>query len=246
MLFVLTGLLFGTLFRELNKKYGIPYSPLLMVLGIFLGNTHMHLGEWGRAASTMEAIHPHTGMSVFVPTLVFTGGNKCLNLSFGCELLHVQKIAWEHSTLEHSRSHCRLLVARIRVQGHSRLRGQRHELDASHHIRLFIDLHRPRSLSRPAERIRLNLPLRHSPLRRIPNQQRLLHDPLLPAPRRHQRPRHNRPLIHIRLHPTNRWRHLHRSPLRYRSQHLDETYHQGPHAVNCDHDHRVVSVVLLV
>jgi hypothetical protein len=49
----MTGLLFGTLFREINKKYGIPYSPLLMILGIFLGNVHPYIGEWGVAASTM-------------------------------------------------------------------------------------------------------------------------------------------------------------------------------------------------
>jgi hypothetical protein len=83
MLFVLTGLLCGILFREINKKYGIPYSPLLMLLGVILGNTHQYIGEWGRAASTIEAIHPHTGMSIFVPTLVFTGGNVLVNDSFG-------------------------------------------------------------------------------------------------------------------------------------------------------------------
>lgn len=83
MLFVLTGLLFGTLFREINKKYGIPYSPLLMLLGIIAGNVHQHIGEFGRAAFTIEAIHPHSGMSIFVPTLVFTGGIYCLNLALG-------------------------------------------------------------------------------------------------------------------------------------------------------------------
>ena len=89
MLFVLAGLLCGILFRELNKKYGLPYTPLLMLLGIILGNVHPYIGEWGRGAATIEAIHPHSGMSIFVPTLVFTGGINNFKHSIGSKHFYV-------------------------------------------------------------------------------------------------------------------------------------------------------------
>lgn len=110
MLFVLAGLLCGILFRELNKKYGLPYTPLLMLLGVILGNVHPYIGEWGRAVFTMEAIHPHTGMSVFVPTLVFTGGNYSLKHSFGSQYFYVQKVLRKHSLVEYSWSDIGLIV----------------------------------------------------------------------------------------------------------------------------------------
>ena len=48
---------------------------MVLILGLFLGTYHASLGEWGRAVYLMEHIHPHTGISIFVPTLMFTGGN---------------------------------------------------------------------------------------------------------------------------------------------------------------------------
>jgi len=47
---------------------------MLLFLGLMLGTYHSSLGEWGRAAFTIEGIHPHTGISIFVPTLMFSGG----------------------------------------------------------------------------------------------------------------------------------------------------------------------------
>lgn len=46
---------------------------MVLILGLFLGTYHTSLGEWGRAVYLMEHIHPHTGISIFVPTLMFTG-----------------------------------------------------------------------------------------------------------------------------------------------------------------------------
>jgi hypothetical protein len=48
---------------------------MLLILGLILGTYHESLGEWGRASFLIEHIHPHTGISIFVPTLMFTGGN---------------------------------------------------------------------------------------------------------------------------------------------------------------------------
>jgi hypothetical protein len=37
VLFVFFGLLCGAILREFNKKTGIPYTPMLLILGIILG-----------------------------------------------------------------------------------------------------------------------------------------------------------------------------------------------------------------
>jgi hypothetical protein len=52
---------------------------MLLLLGLILGTYHSSLGEWGRASALIEMIHPHTGIQIFVPTLMFTGGNFSIN-----------------------------------------------------------------------------------------------------------------------------------------------------------------------
>jgi hypothetical protein len=47
MLFVFFGLLCGAILREINKKTKIPYTPMLLVLGIFFGYARHVLGTFG-------------------------------------------------------------------------------------------------------------------------------------------------------------------------------------------------------
>ncbi len=47
---------------------------MLIILGLLLGTYHASLGAWGSSAFLIEHIHPHTGIQIFVPTLMFTGG----------------------------------------------------------------------------------------------------------------------------------------------------------------------------
>jgi hypothetical protein len=47
VLFIFVGLLLGGLLREVNKKTKIPYTPMLLVLGIFLGYFRESLGPIG-------------------------------------------------------------------------------------------------------------------------------------------------------------------------------------------------------
>jgi hypothetical protein len=47
------SLLCGGIFKEVNKKFGIPYTPMVLILGVILGVYHAGLGEWGHAAFTI-------------------------------------------------------------------------------------------------------------------------------------------------------------------------------------------------
>ena len=55
-----------------------------MFLGVMLGVYHKTLGGYGESAWLIEQIHPHTGLQIFVPTLMFTGGKYMIYVfSFG-------------------------------------------------------------------------------------------------------------------------------------------------------------------
>ena len=57
---------------------------MLMFLGVMLGVYHKTLGGYGESAWLIEQIHPHTGLQIFVPTLMFTGGKYMIYVfSFG-------------------------------------------------------------------------------------------------------------------------------------------------------------------
>lgn len=71
VLFIFFGLLCGSLLREINKKTGIPYTPMLLVLGILLGNFRESLGPVGTAVSVISHMSPHMILLVFIPVLIF-------------------------------------------------------------------------------------------------------------------------------------------------------------------------------
>lgn len=50
---------------------------MLLLLGIILGVYNASFGYWGHAAWLIEQIHPHTGIQIFVPTLMFSGALGC-------------------------------------------------------------------------------------------------------------------------------------------------------------------------
>lgn len=49
--FVVFGLLLGGLLREVNKKTKFPYTPLLILTGLFLGYFRNYLGDVGLSTS---------------------------------------------------------------------------------------------------------------------------------------------------------------------------------------------------
>lgn len=51
MFFLIFSVLMGTFMREINKRYKIPYTPMLLVFGIFLGYFREGLGLIGDSTS---------------------------------------------------------------------------------------------------------------------------------------------------------------------------------------------------
>ena len=72
VIFFLFGSLFlGGVFREINKKTGIPYTPMLFIFGILLGFYYDGLGSFGEAIYTISNVDPHGLLLIFLPTLIF-------------------------------------------------------------------------------------------------------------------------------------------------------------------------------
>lgn len=72
--FLAGGLLLGGLFKEINKKTGIPYTPMLFILGIGAGFFYMDLGFFGEALHTVSDVDPHGLLLIFLPILIFESG----------------------------------------------------------------------------------------------------------------------------------------------------------------------------
>ena len=75
IIFFLFGSLFlGGVFREINKKTGIPYTPMLFIVGIALGYYNAVLGVFGESIYTISNVDPHGLLLIFLPTLIFESG----------------------------------------------------------------------------------------------------------------------------------------------------------------------------
>ena len=75
-MFVFVGLLFGAILREINKKTKIPFTPMLLVLGIFFGYAREELGTFGESVGLISDMNPHMILLVFIPVLLFESGKK--------------------------------------------------------------------------------------------------------------------------------------------------------------------------
>jgi Kef-type K+ transport system membrane component KefB len=67
----MVGLLLGGILREINKKTKIPYTPMLLVLGIVLGYGRESFGIIGHSTEIIEKINPHLILLIFIPVLIF-------------------------------------------------------------------------------------------------------------------------------------------------------------------------------
>ncbi|KAL4508105.1 hypothetical protein ABPG72_021478 [Tetrahymena utriculariae] len=77
ILFVIMGLALGGLLRQLNRKTGIPYTPMLIVVGIIVGCYRSSFGLIGSSAELMSHINPHMILFIFIPVLIFESGFNC-------------------------------------------------------------------------------------------------------------------------------------------------------------------------
>lgn len=69
-----SGLLLGGIIREVKKKTGIPYTPLLFVVGIGLGCAYHYLGVYGESVRAVSNVDPHGILLIFLPVLIFESG----------------------------------------------------------------------------------------------------------------------------------------------------------------------------
>lgn len=77
MLFVGVGLLIGAILREVNKKIKLPYTPMLLVVGIIVGGNREWFGNFSEGTKIVERIDPHGILAIFIPTLLFESGYNC-------------------------------------------------------------------------------------------------------------------------------------------------------------------------
>ena len=71
LFFIMFSLLIGGLLREVNKKFKVPYTPMLLIAGIMWGLVDNHLGLIGKSGEIMSRIDPHIILLVFLPALLF-------------------------------------------------------------------------------------------------------------------------------------------------------------------------------
>lgn len=74
MFFLVIGLLIGAIVRELNKRFNVPYTPLLFLIGLLVGFFEKNLGMLGDAARQVSNINPHGILMIFLPPLIFESG----------------------------------------------------------------------------------------------------------------------------------------------------------------------------
>lgn len=69
--FIFLSLLIGAAFRELYRKFHIPFTPALLVFGILIGGLSGFLGPFGDLAKAASNLDPHGIIILFIPILLF-------------------------------------------------------------------------------------------------------------------------------------------------------------------------------
>ena len=73
ILFTFVTLLLGAILKEIKKKTNIPYTPMILIIGLLAGLNAEHLGIIGESVKLVNAIDPHTLLMIFIPGLIFEG-----------------------------------------------------------------------------------------------------------------------------------------------------------------------------
>lgn len=93
LVFILVSLFLGALAREANKHLKIPYTPLLLLLGILWGAFAGSLWEIGESAEFVGDINPHLILLIFLPALVYESSSSTDWHTFKRELGQVLVLA---------------------------------------------------------------------------------------------------------------------------------------------------------
>ncbi len=70
ILFVITSMIVLMLARELNKRFNIPITPILMILGFIFGLSE-NLGYISSTYNIIEKLNPNEVSFIYIPILVF-------------------------------------------------------------------------------------------------------------------------------------------------------------------------------
>ena len=70
-LFLFLCLIAGQLMRQFAQRFGLPYTSLITVLGLFLGIYSKNLGRVGVAIKVWSQFDPHLLLLIFLPALIF-------------------------------------------------------------------------------------------------------------------------------------------------------------------------------
>lgn len=73
ILFTFVSLMVACILKEIKKKLHIPFSPMMLTVGILWGLFHSHLYKFGEAVELVNSIDPHALLYIFIPGLVFEG-----------------------------------------------------------------------------------------------------------------------------------------------------------------------------
>lgn len=74
VLFIFVSLFLAFLGYELKKKLGLPVSPILLILGIFIRDISHSMGNWKTAFEQVDNIDPHLILFAMMPALIFEAG----------------------------------------------------------------------------------------------------------------------------------------------------------------------------
>jgi len=71
MFFLLIGLIIGLMCMAIKHYTSIPYTPLLLTIGIFIGYFGDSLWRFGDSMQYVAGLSSHTLLFVFIPPLIF-------------------------------------------------------------------------------------------------------------------------------------------------------------------------------
>jgi len=80
---VFMTLIVSAILKEIKKKTNIPFTPMLLVVGLLLGLFEDKLGFVGECVSLLNGIDPHSLLMIFIPGLVFEGAYNSDTYVFG-------------------------------------------------------------------------------------------------------------------------------------------------------------------
>ena len=88
MLFIILGVIIGLILLGVKKKTSIPYTPMLLGVGIFIGYFNENLWKIGESMEYVVGLSSHTLLLVFIPPLIFES-------AFNADFFTFSKSIWQ-------------------------------------------------------------------------------------------------------------------------------------------------------